>query len=115
MSLKIPPDVGALMSGPSLVLLVRFKSALPLEEVRRIAEERADDFRALDGLRQKYYLHDPATGEIGGLYLWEGRAALDAYRSSALRATIQEAYQAQGEPRVELFEVLMPLREVEGA
>jgi len=103
------------MPGPTLLLLVRFKSALALEEVRRIAEERADEFRALGGLQQKYYLRDPATGEVGGLYLWDGRAALDAYRTSSLRATIQEAYQAEGEPRVELFEVLMTLREEEGA
>ena len=29
-----------------------------------------DDYRALGGLRQKYYLHDSQTGEYGGLRGW---------------------------------------------
>ena len=99
------------MPNPALILLVRFRSALSLEEVMRIAEERAPEFRALGGLQQKYYLEDAATGEIGGLYLWESREAFDEYRDSELRATIAQAYQAKGEPRVEVYRVLMPLRD----
>ena len=51
------------MKSPSLILLVRFRSSLSLEEVARIMEERAPEFRALTGLQQKYYLHDAETGE----------------------------------------------------
>lgn len=102
------------MTTPTLVLLVRFKSALPLEEVMRIAEQRAPEFRALAGLQQKYYLQDAATGELAGLYLWESQDAFAAYRDSELRATIAEAYQAEGEPRVELYQVVMPLRDETG-
>jgi len=57
------------MTQPALVLLVRFRSRLNLEEVMRVAEERASDFRALAGLQQKYYLQDSESGEIAGLYL----------------------------------------------
>jgi len=99
------------MKTPTHVLLVRFRSALPFAEVERVMEERAPEFRALHGLLQKYYLHDETTGEIAGLYLWESPDALAAYRDSALRATIAEAYQAVGEPRVELYRVVAPLRE----
>jgi hypothetical protein len=77
----------------------------------KIVEERAPEFRALEGLQQKYYLQDPATGEIAGLYLWESPEALDAYRQSELRATIAEAYQAEGQPRVEVYTVVKTLRE----
>ena len=98
------------MTQPSKVLLVRFKSALPYEEAMAIAEARADQFRALPGLRQKYYLHDPATGEIAGLYLWDSPESFDAYRKSELRASIAEAYQAETPPRVEVYDVTKTLR-----
>ena len=99
------------MTSPKLILLVRFRSALPMEEVTRIMEERAPEFRALTGLQQKYYLHDPATGDVAGLYLWESTEAFADYRDSELRATIAQAYQAEGEPRIEVYGVLSTLRD----
>jgi heme-degrading monooxygenase HmoA len=100
------------MTQPALVLLVRFRSKLTLDEVMRVAEERAPEFRALAGLQQKYYLQDSESGEIAGLYLWESPEALAEYRDSELRASIAAAYQAEGEPRVEVYRVMMPLRDV---
>ena len=99
------------MNTPALLLLVRFKSALSLEEVMRVMEKRAPEFRALKGLQQKYYLQDGASGEYAGLYLWESQDTFNAYRDSELRATIAEAYQAEGQPRVEVYRVIMPLRD----
>ncbi|MHC4939996.1 MAG: YdhR family protein [Planctomycetota bacterium] len=98
------------MKSPALILLVRFKSALSMEEITRVMHERAPDFRALPGLQQKYYMRDAATGEVAGLYLWESKEAFDDYRNSELRATIAKAYRAEGEPRIEVYDVLMPLR-----
>lgn len=99
------------MKNPEFTLHVRFRSKLPFDEVMKIVEERAPEFRALAGLQQKYYLQDPATGEIAGLYLWESQEALTAYRESELRASIAEAYQAEGEPRVEVYRVVKILRD----
>jgi len=99
------------MTTPKLTLHVRFKSALPLEEVMKIVEERAPEFRALAGLQQKYYLQDAATGEYAGFYLWESPEALNAYRESELRKTIGAAYETIGEPRVEVYRVMKTLRE----
>jgi hypothetical protein len=99
------------MSQPVLMLLVRFRSSLPFDEIVKVVEERAPEFAALRGLHQKYYLHDPASGEIGGLYLWESPGALAEYRESELRATIAEAYQAIDEPRVEVYQVIKALRD----
>lgn len=98
------------MSAPTTVLLVRFRTALSLDEASVVMKERAPEFRALEGLHQKYYLHDPATGEVAGLYLWTSKRDLDEYAQSELRASIGAAYQAVGEPRVEVYDVLMPLR-----
>ena len=98
------------MNQPSLVLLVKFKSRLNFEEVVQVVDSRADEFRALKGLQQKYYLQDTATQEYAGLYLWESREDFLAYRDSELRASIAKAYQTEGEPRIEVFNVIKPLR-----
>ena len=98
------------MAKPSLVFLAKFKSPLSLEEVKRVAADRIEQFRALPGLRQKYYLQDANTGEYAGLYLWESEEALDAFRNSELRATIAEAYRTEGEPRIEVYRIFEILR-----
>ncbi len=97
--------------SPSLVVRVRFRSKLTLEGVLEVAEERIDRFRALKGLVQKYYLEDPVTGEIAGLYFWDSKESFDEFNKSELRATIAKAYQVVGEPTVEVYRVMMPLRE----
>lgn len=98
------------MSSPSVVLLVKFRSPLSLEEIQEIVDSRIEQFRALDGLKQKYYLQEPATGDIAGLYLWDNADSLAEFRASELRATIAKAYEAIGEPRVEVFQIFDVLR-----
>lgn len=99
------------MNQPAMVLRVRFKSALPFDEVKRIVEERAPEFEALAGLQQKYYLQDPESGEIAGLYIWESAEALAEFRESELRATIAKAYQVEGNPHLEVYRVFKVLRD----
>jgi len=99
------------MNQPSLILLVKFKSRLSFEEVVKVVDSRADEFRALKGLQQKYYLQEPGTQEYAGLYFWASREDFLTYRDSELRATIAKAYQTEGEPRIEVFNVIKPLRE----
>jgi len=99
------------MKQPALILLVRFRSKLSLDEVMRVSEERMPQFRALTGLQQKYYIQDSESGEIAGLYLWESAEDLAEFRDSELRATIASAYQVEGDPRVEVYRVIKPLRE----
>jgi heme-degrading monooxygenase HmoA len=101
------------MPNPEIIVRVRFKSNLTLEQVSAVAEARASDFEALSGLEQKYYLQDAATGEYGGLYVWRSAEAFAAYRDSELRATIAKAYQARGEPDLEVYRVVKVLREDE--
>lgn len=98
------------MTKPVLALLVKFKSALPFDEVVKVMNDRIDEFRALKGLQQKYYLQDRATGEVCGFYLWESEKDFTAYRESDLRASIAAAYQATSEPQIQLMDVLEVLR-----
>jgi len=78
------------MKNPEFTLQVRFRSKLTLDQVMKIMDERSPEFRALEGLHQKYYLQDAATGKHAGLYLWESKEALTAYRDSELRASLSE-------------------------
>lgn len=93
-----------------IALIVRFKSRFTYEEVLKIAENRADQFRALDGLAQKYYLNYAEKDEYGAVYLWESEGALKRFRNSELAATIAETYGVEGAPEFRIAEVIMPLR-----
>lgn len=99
------------MSNPARVLLVRLRSSLPREEIARIMRERMPEFRAIEGLQQKYYLENEETGEYAGLYLWRSSKDLADFAASDLRASIAEAYGVEGEPRVEVYSVMTPLRD----
>jgi quinol monooxygenase YgiN len=84
---------------------------MPIDDLMKVVNSRADEFRALTGLVQKYYIRDTQTGEIGGLYLWESPEALDEYRQSELRASIAAAYNTTGAPSIQVLDVLKILRE----
>lgn len=99
------------MPTPAVVLLVRLRSSLPRDEVVRVMKERMPEFQAIDGLQQKYYLEDTQAGEYAGLYLWRSSDDLAEFSESKLRASIAEAYGVEGEPRVEVYSVLTPLRD----
>jgi len=92
-----------------IMQIVRFKSELPIEEVREIAHERAKEFRAVAGLVQKYYLRSLASGEYLGVYVWDSKESLESYRDSELAATIPQAYGITKPPQIELLEVAFQL------
>ncbi len=98
------------MSHPTHAVHVRMKSRLSHDEIVAVMEERAPEFRALEGLEQKYYLHDPATGEYGGFYVWRSLADVADYRESDLAGSIAAAYQGIAAPEVTVYEIVMPLR-----
>lgn len=97
--------------APRVVVVVKFRSALDAAEIRRRYPERMPRFRELPGLIQKYYLHDAASDEWCGIYVWDSEEAVQAYLESDLRKTIPEAYGVVGTPRVESFQVIDVLRQ----
>ncbi len=96
---------------PGVVLVVKFGSSLPFDEVKKRYEARMPEFRALPGLLQKYYVHERSTGDVAGIYLWDSQESLDAYLASDLRKSIPAAYEVEGVPRAEAMEVVDILRE----
>jgi heme-degrading monooxygenase HmoA len=98
------------MSNPTHAVHVRMHSKLSHDEIVDIMKQRAPEFRALEGLEQKYYLHNPETGEYGGFYVWKSLDDVVAYRASDLAASIAAAYQGVAAPDVTVYEIVMPLR-----
>lgn len=98
------------MANPTHAVHVRMKSNLSHDELMSIMHERAPEFRALEGLEQKYYVHNPETGEYGGFYVWRSLDDVMEYRASDLAASIGAAYQAVAAPEVTVYEIVMPLR-----
>lgn len=86
------------------ILFVRIKSTLDQADLLRRMNERLPSFRPIPGLIQKVFGRDEASGTICGLYFFESREALDAYRASDLAKSIPDAYEAT-EVRPEIFEV----------
>jgi len=97
----------------SAVLFVRIKSSLEFEELERRLLERKPGFLEVSGLVQKIFGHDPASGDLCGIYFFESREALDAYRDTELAKSIPDAYEAT-DVRREVFEELYRLRPEKG-
>lgn len=94
-----------------IIQLTKFKSTLSDEEADRVMRERAPLFREVAGLLQKYYLKDEKSGERGAVYIWKSEAAMLAFRQTELAHSLNEAYQLEGEKRVEVFDLALTLRD----
>jgi hypothetical protein len=90
------------------ILFVRIKSYLEPEELERRLIERRPRFHDVPGLMQKFYGRDESTGDVCGIYFFENKEALSAFRETELAKTIPTAYEAK-EIRREAYEVLYPL------
>ncbi len=92
-----------------VVLLVRIRTELDPEELARRALERRSQYEAVPGLQQKIYVRNDATGEVGGLYFFESREHLAAFRDSDLVRSIPAEYEATS-VSPEVLDVLISLR-----
>ena len=95
------------------IMYVRIKSDLDPEELDRRLNERKPRFLEVPGLIQKIYGRDEATGDVCGIYFFENKEALAAFRDTELAKTIPTAYEAT-DVRREVYEVLYPLRPEKG-
>lgn len=95
------------------ILYVRIKSDLDPEELDRRLNERKPRFLEVPGLIQKIYGRDEATGDVCGIYFFENKEALSAFRDTELARTIPNAYEAT-DVRREVYEVLYPLKPEKG-
>ncbi len=92
------------------VQIVRFKSTLPDSIVFGVIEKRKVEFLKVPGLVQKYYLRDPKTMEFCGVYLWASEQDFLEFKKTDLAKSSAQAYQIDGQARVELYHMIYPLR-----
>lgn len=95
------------------ILFVRINSSLDPQEFERRLLERRPRFLDVPGLVQKIYGRDDATGDVCGIYFFETRETLAAFRDTELARTIPAAYEAV-DVRREVYNVLYPLRPERG-
>ncbi len=95
-----------------VIMTVKFETTLSEDGVLAVAEQRADQFRSLSGLLQKYYVKLDQPNRYGGVYIWDSMESLKAYRESELAASIPLAYKVVGTPHVEILDTLFRLREL---
>lgn len=95
------------------ILIFLFKSGLPMKDLLKVSEERAPRFREVEGLVQKFYVSDKESNRIGGIYFFDSKKNLKAFRDSDLAKSTPEAYQFTEPPDVRIFDVLKKLHEPE--
>lgn len=95
------------------VLFVRARSDLDEAELEKRLLARRPRFLEVPGLLQKVYGRDDATGAFCGIYFFESRAALAAFRETELAKTISDAYEVV-EFRAEVYDLLYSLRPERG-
>jgi hypothetical protein len=93
----------------SVILFVRISSNVDSKELEQRAIKRKPEFLEIPGLIQKIYGRDPESGDWCGIYFFESKEALAAFRETELAKTIPLAYEAT-EVRREIFEVMYPLK-----
>ena len=93
------------------VLLILYKSALGIDRIKQLFRERALKYRDVPGLVQKLYVHDPATGEVGGIYVFDSNEHRDAFRGSELEKSIRETYRFTEPPTIRSLDVVHALQQ----
>lgn len=94
-----------------ILQMVKLKSALPEEELMKRAKEREPEFKAIPGLLQKYYVKLDEPGHYGGVYIWDSKESLMAFKESDLAKSIPKAYEVVEPPNIEVMNVLFQLRD----
>lgn len=96
------------------IVFATFESELDHDAIEEIMRQRAQKFREVDGLVQKYFVHDRENNRYGACFIFDSVQSRDAYFASDLSAGVGEAYAVKGDPEVTKAHLLFPLREVEG-
>ncbi len=94
-----------------IVQIVRYQSGLTHEQVDERFRARADAYRSVPGLLQKYYVHFGESGEHGGIYVWDSPESLASWREGQLAGTLERTYEVLQPPTVETADVMLVLHD----
>jgi len=96
------------------IVFATFESELSAEEVQQTMCQRAENFRVVEGLVQKYFVHDEDNGRYGPVSSSTPRSrATRTSRPTSVPASVRPA-RLNGTPDVAKAHFLFPLREAEG-
>lgn len=93
------------------IVFATFESGLSQDEIEATMRQRAERFREVDGLVQKYFVHDRENDRYGACFIFDSEQSRDAYFASDLSASVGDAYAIEGDPAVTKAHLLFPLRE----
>lgn len=96
------------------VVFATFESGLSHDEIERTMRRRAGKFREVEGLVQKYFVHDEGDDRYGAFFIFDSPDSRDAYFESDLSAGVGEAYAIEGGADVTTAHLMFPLREEQG-
>ena len=88
-----------------------FKSGLSMEDIEKTSESRADLYRQVPGLVQKYYVVDKEMDRVGGVFVFDSQKSLEAFRESDLAKSTGKAYKFLEPPHTRALEIAKVLRE----
>ncbi|WP_042662525.1 YdhR family protein [Haloferax sp. ATB1] len=96
------------------IVFATFESELNHDAIEETMRQRAQKFREVPGLVQKYFVHDRENDRYGACFIFDSAQSRDAYFESDLSAGVGAAYAVTGEPAVTKAHLLFPLREADG-
>jgi len=71
------------------ILVINFNlHDLSREQYEGVCDELASTFASIPGLISKTWLANEETNTYGGVYLWDNRAAMEAYKAGEIFASI---------------------------
>jgi heme-degrading monooxygenase HmoA len=92
------------------IVFITFESESSLEEIESRFRERAQQFRDMAGLLQKFYLHDDGSGRVGGIYVFDSEESRDALFESEIHAKLRDGSDVR-DLDITTFHVMFPLYE----
>ena len=84
------------------VVQISLPKPISSEEAARAFESTAPIYQGLRGLVRKYYLRSEDGRHVGGIYLWETRAAAESIYNAEWKARVKQLYGA--EPEISWFD-----------
>ena len=84
------------------VVQISLPKPISSEEAARAFELTAPIYQGLPGLVRKYYLRSEDGRHVGGIYLWETRAAAECVYNVEWKARVKQLYGA--EPEISWFD-----------
>ncbi|MHA2008849.1 MAG: YdhR family protein [Promethearchaeota archaeon] len=94
------------------IMVLLFKTGLKIEDLVKTSNERYEKFKDVKGLLQKFYISDNNSNQIGGIYIFDSKVNLEAFRESELSKSTSEAYKFLEPEDARFYNVSRTLREL---